>query len=262
MKPTYPQKVLKTQNRLYFHIGFPKCMSTYFQHQIFKNSEFNLIGKPFDRSQTSEALLNSKDFDNYYSYIEKKYSKNHINIVSDENFTKPFNKFNKKISLETRVNFFKNFLTKYEIYFFLITRDEINLIYSNLIQSLRKNKIDGYKYSLNQLLENIKLNNYDYFLEILNANLIKKKFYKVYNQNNFHILNMENVFDEKHIDELINFFQIKNKSEFKKLFKKDLKINQTKMLFKLKLKLILKGISKNKLIDNKDLILKYFKNKT
>jgi hypothetical protein len=35
---------------------------------------------------------------------------------------------------------------------------------------------------------------------------------------------MENVFDEKHIDELINFFQIKNKFEFKKLFKKDLKI--------------------------------------
>ena len=127
---------------------------------------------------------------------------------------------------------------------------------------MRKNNIDGYKYSLNQLLENIKLNNYDYFLEILNANLIKKKFYKLYNKNNFHILNMENVFDEKHIDELINFFQIKNKSEFKKLFKKDLKINQTKMLFKLKLKLILKGISKNKLIDNKDLILKYFKNKT
>jgi hypothetical protein len=45
---------------------------------------------------------------------------------------------------------------------------------------------------------------------------------------------MENVFDEKHIDELVNFFKIKNKSEFKKLFKNVLKINQTKMLFKLK----------------------------
>jgi len=49
-------------------------------------------------------------------------------------------------------------------------------------------------------------------------NIIKSKI------NNFYILNMENVFDEKHIDELINFFQIKNKFEFKKLFKKDLKI--------------------------------------
>ena len=49
-------------------------------------------------------------------------------------------------------------------------------------------------------------------------NIIKSKI------NNFYILNMENVFEEKHIDELINFFQIKNKFEFKKLFKKDLKI--------------------------------------
>jgi len=59
-------------------------------------------------------------------------------------------------------------------------------------------------------------------------NIIKSKI------NNLHILNMENVFDEKHIDELVNFFKIKNKSEFKKLFKNVLKINQTKMLFKLK----------------------------
>jgi len=225
--------------RIYFHIGYPKTGTTFFQKYLFGDKFFNL-GKPyatFNRKKYNQIVndildgifnLDENAFENNKKKFVEKINQlvefnntNKPNIISLEAFTNPQNSFKTNISrIKRLIILFNQSSVELKICFFI--RNQYDILSSSFLWSILylynlDAKLINYKYFIKSIInQNLKIHNYidclnyyAFYDEVLNH--IKKEnlkifvFEKIISENNFYydFFNFFNIkIEQKEIDEI------------------------------------------------------------